>query len=308
MEIRPATLDDTSGIVQLFIAKIDRWQRLTTQGRVEDLPYEDLCIYDRWLHGGAWMSIETGAIWLTHLLSGAGLAFVADNDKGIEGYVEAFISQEAEPYGYHLHISQLIADNEAVRDILMHHMPTQAGGIGRLSVASTAYDQEKLDFYRRFGLDDLMQIQHVNISAQGASVGFYKVTEHEDADAAQIIDWQMPIGRVESARQHWAELWTQLWYAVPDLTARKTYRLKFNVGGQDAFVIVQEQLYNPRGADIFCWTSKALTSHLVAAIRDWTYKAGYRTLTMAVDDKIAKILSSDLETTAYQIVILARDV
>lgn len=306
MEIRPATLDDTSGITQLFIANIDRWQRMTADGRVEDLPYADLRIYERWLHGGAWMSIETGAIWLTHLLGGAGLAFVAKDDE-IQGYAEAFISEEAEPYKYHLHISELVANNEVSRDALMKHLLGQAGGIGRLTVASTAYDQEKIGFYRRHSHKELMQIRRVNISAQGTNVGFYKVTKHDNSDATQILDWQMPIGRIESARQHWEELWAQLWHAVPEITARKTHRLRFNVGGQDAFVVVQEQLYNPRGAEVFCWTSKALTSHLIAAIRDWSYKAGYRSLTMAVNDKVASMLGSELEKTAHQNVILACD-
>src|SRR5690606_5474901 len=138
---------------------------------------------------------------------------------GIQGYAEAFISEEAEPYKYHLHISELVANNEVSRDALMKHLLGQAGGIGRLTVASTAYDQEKIGFYRRYSLKELMQIRRVNISAQGTNVGFYKVTKHDNADATQILDWQMPIGRIESARQHWEELWAQLWHAVPEITA-----------------------------------------------------------------------------------------
>ena len=151
---------------------------------------------------------------------------------------------------------------------------------------------------------EIMQIQRINISAQGGHLGFYKVSEHDNSSAEQILDWQMPIGRVERARQHWEDLWAQLWHAVPEITARQTHRLRFNVGGQDAFVVIREQLYNPRGAEVFCWTSKALSLHLIGAIRDWSYKAGYRSLTMAVNEKIAQTLSSDLETTAYQTLIL----
>lgn len=304
MPIRPATLDDSSKIVHLFITNIEKWQRMTADGQVEDLPYADLRIYERWLHGGAWMSIETGAVWLSHLLSGAGLAFVFDNGDTITGYTEAYISQEAEPYGYHLHIGKLITTDTSTQDALVKHLLGQAGGIGRLTVASTAYDQEKIAYYERFNLKELIQIQRINISAQGGHVGFYKVSEYENASAEQILDWQMPIGRVESARQHWEDLWAQLWHGVPEITARQIYRLRFNVGGQDAFVVIQEQLYNPRGAEVFCWTPKALSSHLIGAIRDWSYKAGYRSLTMAVNEKIATTLSSDLETTAYRTLIL----
>jgi hypothetical protein len=98
-----------------------------------------------------------------------------------------------------------------------------------------------------------------------------------------------------------------LWQAVPEITAQKTYRLRFNAGGQDAFVVVQQQLYNPRSAEIFCWTPKTLSANLIGSIRDWSYKTGYRSLTMAVNEKIAKILHTNLETTAHQNVILARN-
>lgn len=49
-------------ISALFRARIGVWQRLDETGRVEDMPYEALTLVERWLHGGAWMSIETGAI------------------------------------------------------------------------------------------------------------------------------------------------------------------------------------------------------------------------------------------------------
>ena len=307
MAIRKAILDDTLGITQLFTSDVDRWQRMDEQGRVEDLPYADLSIYERWLHGGAWMSVETGAIWLSHVVRVGGLVFVYD-DGEISGYAEAFISQESDIYAYHLHIGRLIGKNDVIREALMDQLIRQAGGIGRITVASTAYDEEKIKFYKRFGLSELNQIQRVNISAQGANAGFYKVTNHENADSDQIQDWQMPIGRIESSRLHWEKLWAQLWQAIPDITARKIYHLRFNAGGQDAFVVVQEQLYNPRSAEIFCWTAKAVSAQLIGAIRDWSYKAGYRSLNLAVHEKIAKILGADLEKTAHQNVILARDV
>ena len=62
MRVRQATLDDTQQIVALFSGRVPVWQRLGERGQVEDLPYDALTIYERWLHGGAWMSLETGAI------------------------------------------------------------------------------------------------------------------------------------------------------------------------------------------------------------------------------------------------------
>ena len=86
MLVRQARLDDTRAIVRLFKSRIPKWQRLNPQGQVEDLPYEDLTIYERWLHGGAWMTLETGVLWLSHLLSGHGLAHVVEVDQKIVAY------------------------------------------------------------------------------------------------------------------------------------------------------------------------------------------------------------------------------
>ncbi|MGJ3240249.1 MAG: hypothetical protein ACFE0Q_16190 [Anaerolineae bacterium] len=309
MIIHTATLDDSSAISTLCRERIQRWQRMDADGQVHDLPYEQLSIYERWLHGGAWMSVETGAIWLTHLAGGAGLTFVANDDHGtVTGYAEAFIGQESDPYGYHLHIGRLIANDDNTHTTLITHLIEQAGGIGRVTVAVSPYDTETLKRYQGLGFSTLTQIQQVTVPANGATAGFYQVTEHPKADAGQIADWQMPIGRTESARLHWETHWPRLWHAIPRLSEQRQHRLRFNTGGQDALVFVQEQLYNPRHATVLCWTPKTLSTNLIGAIRDWAYKTGYRSLQMAVSEKIATTLDTNLEKTPYQTIILARKV
>jgi hypothetical protein len=305
--IRHATLDDSAGITKLFRSGIETWQRMDAQGRVLDLPYEELRIYERWLHGGAWMSLETGAIWLNHLLGGAGMPFVLQED-GIRAYAETYLSKETEPYAYHLHIGELVAQDEESRDALMQHLLTQAKNVGRITAACNAYDSERIGFYKRYGLNDLLQIQQVTLSAQGGHVGFYKVTEHLNADANQISDWGMPIGRSSSARLHWEHLWPLLWPSLPEMESRKRHRLRFNVAGQDAFVCIQQHQYDPRAAEIYCWTAKALTGQLIGAIRDWAYKSSYRSLSLSVSQSVSRLLGTDLEASPYQQVILTRDV
>lgn len=306
MIIRQAVLDNTRAISKLYRASIKRWQRMTDDGHIEDLSYEDLSIYERWLHGGTWMSTETGALWLSHLASGNGLSFIYEDNDKIIGYAEATISKEAPPYGQNLHIHDLISESDYVRKALLNHLIEEAKQIGTISVTSSLYDASKLTFYRSFGFNDLAQVQQIHVSAKGASVGFYQVTEHHNASASQIDGWHMPLGRTESARYHWETLWARLWNAIPEITAQPIHRLKFNAGGQDAFVVVKEDQYNARNANIFCWTPKALTPNLIGAIRDWTYKTGYRTLTMAVNEHVAKNFDTNSETTAYQTVTLTR--
>ncbi|MCA9914442.1 MAG: hypothetical protein KC496_13900 [Anaerolineae bacterium] len=47
MQIRKANLDDTQTITELFRAGVARWERMDSEGRVEDLPYDALTVYER---------------------------------------------------------------------------------------------------------------------------------------------------------------------------------------------------------------------------------------------------------------------
>ena len=104
---------------------------LTADGEVEDLPYEALTIYDRWLHGGAWMTLETGAIWLSHLLSGNGLAWVVDDGGLILAYAEAFVNRELTPMNTHLHLAQIMVDENSPEECASHAVRRCAQGCAR---------------------------------------------------------------------------------------------------------------------------------------------------------------------------------
>lgn len=311
MPIRRATLDDTIAIGALFRSTIDRWQRLDTAGQVQDLPYEALSVYERWLHGGAWMSVETGAIWLSHVLSGAGVALVLDNGQGIAGYAEAYRSDEPAPYHSHLHIAHRVVAAEAppdAHDQLMQRLMNEAQTAGRLTASCSPYDTESMEFYKQYGFSVIEQVRKITLPATHSTVGFYRVLEHHNTDAAQIGGWHMMIGRTASARQHWEEVWSHLWQAVPEIVAQRVHRERFSVSGQDAFVCLQQHLYNPRSAEVYCWSLKPPTAQLIAAIREWAYEQGYRALSMAMGDALIKMIKSDVEETPYRQNILAREV
>lgn len=309
MPIRTATLDDVQAICNLFRTQVERWQRINAQGQVEDVEPDDLVIHERWLHGGAWMSIETGAIWLSHLIRVGICCLVLEENHKILGYLEAYPGDEPEPYHKHLHLGQFVVHPLAaptVSEELITHLLRVAAGYGRVTAACSTYDREKAQFFRSFGLAPLKQIQQYHTSAQ-AGQGFYKSVEHHLNHPEQIQGWQMPVGRTTSSRQQWETHWSNLWNAIPQITAQKLHRIRFNTSGQDAFVCIQQQLYDPRSADIYCWSPKSLSKQLFIAINDWAYKQGYRTLVLAVDDKIAKALGDDLEAEPHHQQLFARD-
>ncbi len=309
MQVRQAILDDTTGIVALFKAGVPRWQRINAAGQVEDLAYEQLTIYERWLHGGPWLTLETGAIWLNNSLRVGALAFVLeDADGSIIGYAEAYPGNEPPPLGAHLHLAHLVAagDDAQAKDALMQHLLKAAAEIGRITACCSAYDEASIAFYKRYSLSALERVQQVNVPAQ-AGRGFYKATDYPHAPTSKIDGWAMPIGRTTSARHEFERMWPTLWASIPQVHGLSVQRQHFDAAGQEALILFRQQIYAPRTADVYCWTPKTLTSQLLIAIRDWSHRQGYRQLVMVVPQKLARMFDQDAETAPFQQDVYARD-
>lgn len=313
IHIRRASLDDTEAISHLFRATIQTWQRMDADGRVQDLNYEALTIYERWLHGGAWMSTETGVLLLSHLLRSGGLPLVALIDEQVVGYIELYFGDEPPPFGKHLHIAHImVADSHPrsgkIVDALLKDSFHQARqrDCERVTVSFSGFDNDTAQFYAQYGMSQVDEIQRIAISAQTGQ-GFYKMTEHLDATADQISGWQMVIGRVEDARYHWERLWTRLWDAVDDIAKRPVYRLRFAYGGTDAFLCAEQDLYNPRSLSLSMWSPKPLTGGQVTALRDWAYRQEYRTLTLSIPEQTITALKIEVEQIPFKQVIYAVD-
>jgi ribosomal protein S18 acetylase RimI-like enzyme len=305
INIRPARLDDTAAISALFRARIGAWQRWDTLGRVQDVAYEALSVYERWLHGGAWMSVETAALHLGALLLGAGIALVAEVHNGVAGYLEAYHNVEPPPFGSSVSPSHLVVaaahSNMGLEDMLLEALAARAKALKceRLTAVVIGTDTA---FYVRHQFKPLARIVRYSLPARTGQV-FYKANDHSDMNAAQISGWQMPVGRITSARQQWEALWTRAWEIIPEM--RRTYRLKFNAAGQESYIAFQPQLYNPRALDVYVWSPKPLSTQLLTAIRDWAYKENYRTLVMAVPDDTAKTLGQEAEADGYSVEVYA---
>jgi hypothetical protein len=301
-QLRPAALDDTRAIVALFTAQIGVWQRIDAHGQVENVAYESLRLYERWLHGGAWMSIETGAVHLNHLLSGNGIPMVALHDDSIVGYLEAYFGVENPSLGGVLHIAQFViaADHAGVDDALIAHIVGHAKTLKAQHITIARIPESPLTraAERHFSLRSLGCVRRYTVPARTGQV-FYRAVDHEDANAAQINGWMLSIGRLTSARHTWETHMPRLWETLPEIRARGVHRLRLSAAGQDAILVIERDLYNPRSADVYCWTPKPLTAQIVAAVRDWAHREGYRALSLIVADDDQKALGSDAETDGY---------
>jgi hypothetical protein len=313
LHIRQANLDDTQSITDLARSRIGVWQRLSGQGHVEDVPYDTLTIYERWLHGGPWMSVETGAVQLNHLLLGAGLPLVAISGGRIVAYAEVYHGSEPAPFGDHLHLGHLIIHIDSagagIDGAFISHLIEAATVMkcARLTANCVANDASTSALYTQYGMQPLVRVLRVNLPARTGQV-FYRAVEHLNADPSQISDWYMSVGRLGSARQQWETLWPTLWNAIPEIRERRTHRVHFSAAGQEAFLCCQQQLYDVRSADVYCWSPKLLTAQLVTAIRDWAHREGYRTLVLAVPPDTVKVLGTETEPDDYYQDVYAVDV
>lgn len=308
MDIRIASLDDTTTISRLFQQTIARWQRITPDGYAEDVSHAQLTIYERWLHGGAWMSFETAAIWLNHLLRGAGMPIVVVDGEGqCQAYAEVFI-QRGTGEDVRLHVAHfLVADgaDASIETTLWQYLIPHATDYGAITMACSAYDTPQITRFVQQGMTLWRTVQQVMLPALTGQA-FYKATLHTNRDISQINGWLMPIGDVQASRYYWESLWHDLWQAIPQIAQQQTHRLHLNASGQDAFVIFQQQLYDSRAADVYCWTPKPFSMQLLAAIRDWAHREGYRRLLMNVTEHVARIMGDSAEQQPMRHVVYRR--
>lgn len=302
--IREALLDDTHAICRLAQMQIGVWQRIDAGGRVEDVTYEQLSIYERWLHGGPWMSVETGALQLSHLRRGAGIGVVVEDEGQLVGYGEAYVSDEPPPYGYHVHLGVVhvhpgFADRK-VDDMLLAWLIDWAkkAGIPRITAHCAAHDAGRIAFYEHYKLAQVESVHRMTIPTKQGQV-FYRALDDAGSSYEAVRGWHLNIGRLGSSRFQWETLWPRTWDAIPEIAARRVHRLRLQAAGQDAFLLIREQLYRKRQADVFCWTAKPPTTQLITAIRDWANSEGYRRLVMAIVESSVKTLGLDAETDGY---------
>jgi hypothetical protein len=305
MHIRPAVLDDTAAISALFRRRITAWQRLLEDGRVEDVPYEALSVYERWLHGGAWMAVETGAVFLNHLLLGAGVPMVMEHGGRVVGYVEAFPNHEVEPFGAHLHVGSLVAPDPEGEDSLLDAMfqAARARKLLKLS-ASTALGEEAPTALTRRGGEPVFTLQRYTLTARTGQ-GFYRAVELASTDAAVITGWAMPAGRDTSPRHAWETQVQRLFDTMPELAQRKAHRLRLSASGQDVIVYCRQQMFEPRTVDVSMWSPKSLQPQTVTALRDWAHREGYRTLRLMAGETDARALGPDAELDPMTVTIAA---
>ena len=309
--VREAILDDANAISALFRGRIPTWQRLTAKGGVESLPYEDLTVYERWTHGGPWMSIETSALALARLLHGVGLALVAEADGKVVGYLEAYPGYEPPPFGAHLHLAHLVTSSDGQHaEMIADALLNRAAGVARhlpdrrLTISLPSETGEDAQFYVQRGFRGLAKVGRYLVPVKSGQ-GFYQVTEHGASNVGQIEGFHMPLGRTESAAMLWESVWVSIWEVIPQLAGRKIQRVKLNASGQEILLCAQPVPHDPRILDLWGWSGRPLTGVMLTALRDWAAREKYRALRMIVDAESAALFGPDAEADPFSRTTLA---
>ncbi|HRE48066.1 MAG TPA: GNAT family N-acetyltransferase [Aggregatilineales bacterium] len=304
--VRLATLQDTAAITAIHRSLTPQWERITAEGTRLPMSYESLTLFERWQHGGAWMSIETCAVHLNRLLAGSGIPLVAEENGVVVGMAELYESVEPPPFGSHLELSVLAvhADHQrrGVGSALMRYI-LQMGRLMRCAKVIVAHG-EAAPFYTRMDFRQTLRGQSVRLPTVGGRV-FYQAAEWGERSYEAVRGWALPLGRYRSSRQEWDKLFPQDWAAgMPELLNAQSHHVKLTAAGGQAAVLYSREAdeIDCEAGDVHlaCWSARPLTGQLVAALRDWAFRTGYKTiLTFLMESELA-LIGSEAQPTGYR--------
>jgi hypothetical protein len=295
--VRQATLADAHAITDIYCSNVKGgvFTRRNPDGTRTPTPYETLSIFERYLHGGAWMSVEMCAVWLAHLLRyGDEIPLVVQANGIVLGEAEITIGNEPAPYGRHLHISALQIHAEADFEILAAGLidyVKQMASVMKYQQVSVAAP-ESPEFYRAHGFAPIITRREVTMAAKEGRV-FYKAVEMSDFNPNRIDGWSMPLGRYQSARHQWEQIWPGFWNSVPELVEPEVARFEVTLTGQNGILLLEQDRFNPQRAQVSLWSERPLTGHLVSAVRDRAARLHYEELMLLADDTALSLVEPE---------------
>lgn len=304
INVRLATLADTVAITEIHKSDVAQWERIGADGSPIPTPYESLSLFERWQHGGAWLSIETCAVHLHRLLAGAGIALVAELDGEVLAEAEVYENDEMSPYGHYLDLAVIAVRSDYQRAGLGTALINYIIDMARLMKCErvTVTNAVARDFYLAHRFRHVRSGHAIRFSAQEGRA-MYQATQLTDRNYETIKGWHMPLGRYNSSHQEWDRLFPQQWAAgIPELINIGSAQVKLSVAGQNAILAVRDSDEidsQPGDGRLVCWSPKPLSTPLFTAIRDWAHRNGYRHLVSYVMDNEASSLPQDIQHLDY---------
>lgn len=294
--VRQAVLADAPSITALATASVPAWTRRTSEGETVSVDYTEMTLFERWLIGGPWASMEMCAVHLANLLRGSdGIPLVAEVEGQVGAQAEVFIGREPEPFGHHVNIGRLAVhpdyDGLGLSSALIKYIG-QIGEAIRCRRITVADGEGNAALYEHHRFSRAHTGQRLLIHTAEGRV-FYKASELKTFDPAQIENWHMPLGRYQNARHEWDRIPPGFWNSVPEIVEPESSRLHLQVTGQDAYALMQQDRYQPERVHVFLWTRRPINSLLVTALRDWAARHDYTEIITFVWDYVRPLLEVD---------------
>ncbi len=309
--VRQATLADATSITALANAAIPAWTRRTPAGELIPASYEDLSLFERWLNGGPWASVEMTAVHIANLLRGSdGFPLVAEIEGRVGAEAEVTIGHEPEPFGHHINISRLIVHpdyGESGLDSALLRYILQIAEAIRCKRVTVADGEPNAALLEHMHFNRAHNGQRIVIRSQEGRV-FYKASELKTFDPAQIEGWHMPLGRYQSARQEWDRMPPGFWNSVPEIVEPESARLQITVTGQEAYALMQQDRYQPDRVHAYIWSRRPINNLLIMALRDWTARHDYTALVAFAWDYVLPLLEVEYEADGAPQVLYSRAV
>ncbi len=299
--VRLATLSDTAAIVDIHTSHKTQWEQVDSAGRLVPVNYADLTLFERWQQGGPWMSIETCAVHLNRLLAGSGVPLVAEDDHGqVLAEAEVYESFEPAPFGHHLHIGVMVTHADHLRQGLGTALIKYIAEMGRLMKCErvTASHDAARPFLESQNFRQAHSGRGIRIPTQQGRA-FYQGVDLKDRNPEQIKGWYIQLGRYQSSRQEWDNLFPQDWAAgLPDLLNILVSHVKLTVTGQNAILYMREA-DQPGEVHLTCWSARPLSNPLYTAIRDRVFRDGFHTIISYAMNTDLPLLGNDVKQTGY---------
>jgi GNAT superfamily N-acetyltransferase len=293
LRIRLARPDDAAAVVDVHKSRVARWYR-QIDNEQHDVGYDDLTLDERFEFGGQWMSVETCAIHLNHLLLLHCLPVVLELDGRIVAEMEFFPGREGPRYGMNCHIGLLFAHSDFPGRGIGNKLVDYAVKIAEerdcdtLTVASDEYHE---NFYRRCGFTFGPMMASVEVHPTRRPLEIVKLPPQV---SAQSFTWgmDMPIGRVQSSALHLSDLAEA--FAIPsyaDVVKRTDF---LEIGGPLALVAYVR--HSSGNTMIAAWAQDVSTGDLVDAALSVMCDAGVSSANMFIYQDDYEALEGRVET------------
>lgn len=287
MEIRPATLDDIVAITEVHKGDIPVWYHGFGDERTPS-SYEKLTVFERYIAGGPWLSVETCAVHVNELLLHDLPPIVVVIDQLVVAEAEFYIGDEGTPYGKTLDISVLYVhpecQNQGVGGVLLEYLIERAE---RKQCRCLTVVPGPRGFYQRYGFTSTYTRPQLLINAEASDIQYTIEELPIETPWRVVTGLPMPIGRYTSSRQEW-ERHKMITYHLPELASCLHRRMRIQTPSAEAVLILSQHSPFDDALVAHAWTATMPLSDLVTIARHESALSGYKQLRMLIDQEIVR--------------------